>query len=404
MVPAFGVDDLARGLLVFVVAQHHVHAAYKNLARNIARVGAVHLRFHIVDGPPARLRHKLAVVAIADKRGALRGAVAHGEGEFDALEEILDFLVQGCSADNDFIGFSAECVIHLLANHLLHLLVHHGHVQQQSHAIILNLREHFLTDDFLHNHGHGNDQRGLNLGIGLRDERGTRQSREEIEVHSVAEGENKLEGKAIRMSHRQDGNHIRARLHMLSELREGEVEVAQQRTVGNHHTLRETRSAARVVDDSQFLGVVLMVADMLLAEIFGVFLAKKLVEMLSGVGDALAARQHERKIRQIDNGFQCGHFIRVDGRGHHVAHEKELCARVVHDVIDLVGREFVQNRHNDGSIGQRGQKSHAPVRAIPAAEGDFVAFFNAAMLENDMQFFYHSRHVVVLQRGALVVG
>ena len=40
-------------------------------------------------------------------------------------------------------------IIFLVADAILHLLAHHRHGQKQTHAVVLYLREHFLTDDFL---------------------------------------------------------------------------------------------------------------------------------------------------------------------------------------------------------------------------------------------------------------
>ena len=281
------------------------------------------------------------MVAVADERSTLRGTEAHGEGEVDALEELLHLLVESCSTDDNLVGLAAKGIVHLLANHLLHLLVHNRHHQQQAHVVVLNLREHTLADDLLNNHRHGNDQRGLYLGIGLSNERRAGQTCEVEDVNAVAEGEQELEGQSIHVGHGQDGNHVCARLHNGTQLGECEVEVSPQRTVRQHHTLRESRGAAGVVDERQFLGAVLVVVHVLLAEVFRILCTEELVQVLAGIGDLLLARYQQREVGQVHDGLQVGHLVGVDGLCHHIAHEEQFGTRVVHDVMHLLRHELV---------------------------------------------------------------
>ena len=55
------------------------------------------------------------------------------------------------------------------------------------------------------------------------------------------------------------------------------------------------------------------------------------------------------------------HLHRVNLCSHMVAHEKQFCIRVVDNVVDLFRHEFVQDRHGNSSVGQRGKKSHCPL-------------------------------------------
>ena len=58
--------------------------------------------------------YKVVVVGIADDRSTLSSAVAYGVGESDALEELLYFLIEGCTAYNDFVEVATECLDNLL--------------------------------------------------------------------------------------------------------------------------------------------------------------------------------------------------------------------------------------------------------------------------------------------------
>ena len=87
-----------------------------------------------------------------------------------------------------------------------------------------------------------------------------------------------------------------------------------------------------------------------------------------------------------------------------VADEQELGVRVVHDVVNLLGHELVQDGNSHGAVGQRSQEGHGPLAAVAAAEGNLVALHHATVLEQNVQFLYLAGHIVELQGGAFVVG
>ena len=90
---------------------------------------------------------------------------------------------------------------------------------------------------------------------------------------------------------------------------------------------------------------------MLLTEIFGKFLSKHLVKVLACIGELLRSRHHKRVVGNVDNAFKVGHLRGIDDRCHHIAHKKQLGAAVVYDVVNLLGRELMQDWHSHGSIG-----------------------------------------------------
>ena len=170
VVPAFGVDGFTRGFLVLVVSEHQVGAAGDNLAGHEPGIMAEDLHFHAVDGDAHGGRHEVLMVAIGDERRTLGGAIAAGDGEADADEELFYLLVEGCTTHDDLLDVAAEGFEHLLADGLLHLLADYRHIEQQPEGIVLDLREYALADDLLDDERHGDDDAGLDVLEGLCDD------------------------------------------------------------------------------------------------------------------------------------------------------------------------------------------------------------------------------------------
>ena len=206
------------------------------------------------------------------------------------------------------------------------------------------------------------------------------------------------------MCHGKDAYDAVATLHLTTEHAHGEVVIAPKRTVRNHHSLGEACGTAGVVDESQFLATGLaLVVYVLLAEVFRVFLAEHLVEMLTRIGQLVGARHHKRVVGDVYYALKVGHLSLVDDRSHDVAYEQELGTTVVHDVVYLLRRELMEYRHGHRSIRQCGEKRHRPARAVASAKGYLVAFLHAAVLKHDVQFLYLACHIMVLQSSALEV-
>ena len=150
--------------------------------------------------------------------------------------------------------------------------------------------------------------------------------------------------------------------------------------------------------------LVLVIGDVLLAEVLGIFLPEHGVEVLAGVGQLLAARDGQGKVRQEDDAFQPGHGVLVQVLPHLVAHEEQAGLGVVDDVMHVVRLELVQDGHGHRPVGQRGQEGDAPMRTVAPAQGNLVPLADAAFLEKNVQLFYFAGHIFILQGGSLVVG
>ena len=139
-----------------------------------------------------------------------------------------------------------------------------------------------------------------------------------------------------------------------------------------------------------------MVADMLLAEIFGIFMAKHLIQVLAGISELFATREMKREVGQIDNSLQPVHLIGIHVLYYIVTHKENTGVRMVHDVMNLIGIKLMKDRDNHGTIGERSQECYCPMSTIAPANGHFIAFADSAVLKKDMQLFYFACHVVVL--------
>ena len=86
-----------------------------------------------------------------------------------------------------------------------------------------------------------------------------------------------------------------------------------------------------------------------------------------------------------------------------VAHEEQPRLGVVHDVVDLLGIELVEDGHGDGAEGEGSEEGYGPLAGVAPAEGYLVALLYTAVLEEDMYFLNLSGYIMILQRLALVV-
>ena len=90
----------------------------------------------------------------------------------------------------------------------------------------------------------------------------------------VTEGKEELHRHTVHVCHRQDTQQIIARMHFLAQTVHDEFNVSPDGPIGQHDTLREARRTTGIVDESQFLGLVLMVVDVLSAESHRILAAK----------------------------------------------------------------------------------------------------------------------------------
>ena len=135
---------------------------------------------------------------------------------------------------------------------------------------------------------------------------------------------------------------------------------------------------------------------MLFTEVFWELLAGEFVQVLTGVGQFIRTRYHQRVVWVVDDTLQRRHGLWVDNRGHMVSHEEQTGLGVVDDIVYLFGIELMQDGYGDGSIGEGGDEGHGPLGGVTSAEGDLVTLLNPAVLKKDVQFLYLSGYIMEL--------
>ncbi len=180
--------------------------------------------------------------------------------------------VESCTSHNHFVYLASKLVHHLLADALLHLLADNGHVEQKAHRLVLNEGEYLLTYNFFHHHRHGKDDGRLDVGARLRDNRGAGHTVEEVDMAAVAELEEEFAEQAIHMCHGQNAQRVAVFGHMGAHFGQYPLQVAHQCPIRKHHALGESCCSAGVIDKSQLLRIVLMIAHIFLPEAFRIFM------------------------------------------------------------------------------------------------------------------------------------
>ena len=147
-----------------------------------------------------------------------------------------------------------------------------------------------------------------------------------------------------------------------------------------------------------------MILDMFFAEIFGILVSEDFIEMFAGISEFLRTGKDEREIGKIDDTFERGHLFGIDFCGYYIAHEEHLALAVVYDVVNLFGLELILYRNHDGTIGNNGQEGYCPLAAISSANSYLVALYHTAVLEQDVELFYLSGYIMILQCCSFVIG
>ena len=80
---------------------------------------------------------------------------------------------------------------------------------------------------------------------------------------------------------------------------------------------------------------------MLLAEVFGKFLAVQLVEVLAGISQLVGAGEQQRIVGIVDDTFQMWHLGGVNLGGYVVTDEEQLGIRVIDNVVNLLCHKFM---------------------------------------------------------------
>ena len=147
-----------------------------------------------------------------------------------------------------------------------------------------------------------------------------------------------------------------------------------------------------------------MVVYMLGTEVFRVFPAVELIEMLTCIDELLRTGCEHGIVGDVYDAFKGRHLVGFDNRCHDIAHEEQFGFGMVYDVVNLLGIEFVLDGDGHGSVGKRCQESCCPEGTVATAKCYFVSLPHSAVFKQNVEFFYFSSHILILERGALIVG
>ena len=201
--------------------------------------------------------------------------------------------------------------------------------------------------------------------------------------------------------HRHD---LRIGVHLGLGILPGQEDVGIQGPIRDHHAFRESGSAGSIVDQGQFVRLILVIGDVIGAETLGEGLRKGIRQLVPDRRQLVVPRIQVLQGIHLHDDMQARHLRLGQALPDHLVHEKDLRLGVVDQIMDVTGLELVQDGHRHRAIGHGSQETHAPVGLVAGAEGHLVAFLQAAFLEIDMQMLDTPGDILVAQRHALVVG
>ena len=101
------------------------------------------------------------------------------------------------------------------------------------------------------------------------------------------------------------------------------------------------------------------------------------------------------EIRQREDRFDLPDLLLLDHVPEIIAQEEQPAFGVVDDMDDIGRGEVLKDRHDHGTVGDRGDIGDAPARVVAADQGDFIAVANARLLEKQVQLGDLLRHFVI---------
>ena len=310
--------------------------------------------------------------------------------------------VERRTAENHFLEAAAEGLDHPGADFLEHQLVQDR--QADKHLVAVHDGLDLRLIDLLDDQRDRNDDVRVNLHKRLQDNLRAGYARQEMHVRADGKLKEHLEHQSVHMGGGQQRHHFRLAVHLGLGLFAGKTQVRPDIAVTEHHPLRKTGGPGRVVDERQFVGLVLVIADILFREPVGI---ERIKILLNGITDILhrrVARIDEAEVLDLYDDLQAGHIAFREPFPDDLVDKEHLRLAVVHQILDVSRLELVQNGDRDGPVGHRRQESHAPVGLVAGTNRHLVAFLQTALLKTEVQQLDAPRQFTVLERGALVIG
>ena len=101
--------------------------------------------------------------------------------------------------------------------------------------------------------------------------------------------------------------------------------------------------------------------------------------------------------------MQVWHLVGVEVGPYLITHKEKLRLRVVDDVVNLGGVEFVEDGDGDSSVGEDAEEGSSPSAEVASAQGNLVAWLDACLFEEDVELLDDAGYVLVLKGEKSVV-
>ena len=170
------------------------------------------------------------------------------------------------------------------------------------------------------------------------------------------------------MRHGKNRNDVVAGLDHRDDF-EGELDVGGNGACRYHHALRIGGGATGVVEYQHIVGLVLveLAAEGLTRKCVGIdFLAMLLPFLCQDIHVDHLAIDH-LQIVDGDDGLDGGHLLGLQLLVNLVGNKEQAAVGVGGNLLDVVGSEFVQEGHGNGTIGSDGKEANGPIAAVLAA-------------------------------------
>lgn len=331
---------------------------------------------------------------VAHQRSTLGHAIAHGKGEFDFVQKLLDLTIDGSTTHNHLFEAAAEGIDQFLAHLPVDTGVENGNIQSPTHGRLVEQGLYLFLVNLLENQRHANNEIGPHLLERLQQDFGRRNLTQQRDVRTHGQRREQVEGTPVGMGQRQERD---ALAPLVVQVRtHAEHHIARQVVAREHHPFAETRGSRGVVDQYHLVVVEVGIADVRPAEAVGIGIFEPALHVAQAPGYLFAVALYEaREVLQRNGGTHLGQLLHLDILPDVFAHKEHHRVGVVDNVVYIVRIELLQNGYQYGAIGNRSHEGDAPVGGVFPHESDFVAPSDLAMAEKNVQLGDFARHILI---------
>lgn len=93
----------------------------------------------------------------------------------------------------------------------------------------------------------------------------------------------------------------------------------------------------------------------------GIGLTEELVEVSTHMSELLVIGVEQREVACAQRAGYARHAVRIESLPYIFVDKGEAGVGVIDEVLDIVGLEVSEDRHDDRAIGESGDESHTPL-------------------------------------------